>query len=411
MTTAPAGPAAPPRGFGLLWGAESVSVLGSQVALIAVPLVAVQLLDASGFAMGLLTAAGWLPVALLGLVAGVWVDRGSPVRIMVVANLARLVLIAAIPLAHLLGLLSIGLLLAVALVAGVFAVFFDIAYQTYVPHTVTPEALPGANSRLELSRSVAQLCGPALGGVLVTALSAPNALFLDAATFLVGALLLVPLLGHLRGAADDPAPRPAGSVLSSIREGIAYIRGNSLITTVIAAASASNLFMSGLIALQVLLAVEVLGLSATMLGLVLAGEGLAALVGASLTPRFTRLAGEGAVVLTSLCLMAGGAALLFLAPLTGSGTSLFLAGQLCLGLSGPMINISLVTIRQRLTPRELLGRVNATARVAIMTSLPIGSLAFGTLASLTSLRTAFLVIAAGLAAVAVLSVRPMRSLT
>lgn len=116
------------------------------------------------------------------------------------------------------------------------------------------------------------------------------------------------------------------------------------------------------------------------------------------------------MVLTSLCLMAGGAALLFLAPLTGSGTSLFLAGQLCLGLSGPMINISLVIIRQRLTPRELLGRVNATARVAIMTSLPIGSLAFDTLASLTSLRTAFLVIAAGLAAVAVLSVRPMRSL-
>lgn len=195
-------------------------------------------------------------------------------------------------------------------------------------------------------------------------------------------------------------------MLTSIREGIAYIRGNTLITTVIAAASASNLFMSGVIALQVLLAVEVLGMSATTLGLVLAGEGLAA----ALTPRFTRIAGESAVVLTSLCLMAGGAALMFLAPLTAS-TGLFLASQLCLGLSGPMINISLVTIRQRLTPQEMLGRVNATARVAIMASLPIGALMFGTLASLTSLSTTFLVIATGLTAVAVLSVRPMRALT
>lgn len=199
-------------------------------------------------------------------------------------------------------------------------------------------------------------------------------------------------------------------MLTSIREGIAYIRGNTLITTVIAAASASNLFMSGVIALQVLLAVEVLGMSATTLGLVLAGEGLAALLAAALTPRFTRIAGESAVVLTSLCLMAGGAALMFLAPLTAS-TGLFLASQLCLGLSGPMINISLVTIRQRLTPQEMLGRVNATARVAIMASLPIGALMFGTLASLTSLSTTFLVIATGLTAVAVLSVRPMRALT
>jgi MFS family permease len=404
MTAAGTRPVAPPRGFGLLWSAESVSLLGTQVTLLAVPLLAVRVLDASGFAMGLLTAAGWLPVTLLGLVAGVWVDRGHPVRIMVVANVARLALIAAVPLAHALGLLSIWLLLAVALAAGVFTVFFDIAYQTYVPDTVPPEGLPAANSRLELSRSVAQLSGPALGGVLVTALSASGALLVDAASFLAGALLLAPLLGRRR---TLTAPRPTGSVLGSIREGIAYIRGNSLITTVIAAASASNLFMSGLIALQVLVAVDVLGMSATTLGLVLAGEGLAALAGAALTPRLTRAAGEAAVVLASLALMAAGAALLFLSPSTG-GAALFLAGQLCLGLSGPMINISLVTIRQRLTPPELLGRVNATARVAVMTSLPIGSVLFGAVASLTSLRTALLAIAVGLAAVALLSIRPMR---
>ncbi len=397
---------APPRGFGFLWAAESVSLLGTQVTLLAVPLLAVQVLDASGFAMGLLTAAGWLPVTLLGLVAGVWVDRGHPVRIMVVANVARLALIAAVPLAHVFGLLSMGLLLAVALAAGVFAVFFDIAYQTFVPHTVPQDGLPAANSRLELSRSVAQLCGPALAGLLVAVLSAAGALLVDAATFLVGALLLAPLLGHRRRA---PAARQPGSVRTSIREGIAYVRGNSVITTVIVAASASNLFMSGLIALQVLLAVEVLGMSATTLGLVLAGEGLAALVGAALTPRFTRVAGQAVVVLVSLSLMAVGATLLVLSPLA-AGTALFLAGQLCLGLSGPMINISLVTIRQRLTPPELLGRVNATARVAIMTSLPIGSLLFGTVASLAGLRTALLAIAAGLAVVAVLSFRPMRAL-
>jgi len=408
----PAGPTAarqPASGrFWMLWGAASVSLIGTQVTLVALPLVAVQHLNASSFMMGLLAAVGWLPVALLGLFVGAYVDRGQPVRIMTAANLARLVLISLIPLAHFAGMLNVGILLVVAFVAGIGAVFFDVAYQTYLPQTVPAEGLATANSRLELSRSVAQLLGPAAAGLLVAALSAPTALLIDAAGFGVSLLLLVRL--WLPRAKQPSVKRDNPALLASVREGIAFIRTNAAIKAVIVAASASNLFISGAMALQVLLAITLLDMSPQQLGVALAAEGVAALAAAAAAPWLSRRIGDGGVVLASFCLMALGSALLFVAP-TYVGVAMFAGAQLCFGLSGPLINITLVTMRQRLTPPELLGRVNAAARVAIMCTLPIGAVGFGALASGIGLRQTFLVIAVGLLVVAVHSHRRMRMIT
>ncbi|WP_219105666.1 MFS transporter [Austwickia sp. TVS 96-490-7B] len=400
--------------FWFLWGAETVSMFGTQVNLIAVPLTAVELLGASELEMGVLTAAGWLPVVFLGLLVGVWVDRGRPLPIMITANLVRMLLIALIPMAHLLGMLNIWWLLGVALSAGVFAVFFDVAYQTYVADVVSPDKLATANSRLELSRSVAQLTGPALGGALVSVLSAPDALSLDAVSYGVATLLLLPLLQRRRATLDqcgtgsgpdDPPP----ALLSLVREGLRFIRRHALIRAVVVAASASNFFISGVMALQVLLAVKTLGMSATQLGLVLAVEGAGALLAAAVTPRLNAWCGEGALVLASLVLMAAGGVLMGTAAAFGhGGIWLFLAAQLMFGVSGPLINISLVTLRQRLTPKELLGRVNASARVAIMASLPLGSLVLGFVATAIGISSTFIVIAVGLALVALGALRPMR---
>ncbi|MEA5153496.1 MFS transporter [Raineyella sp.] len=381
-----------------LGGAESVSLVGTQVTLVAVPLVAVQQLGASSTTMGLLSAAGWLPIVVFGLLAGAYVDRGRPVWIMVASNMVRLVLISLIPVAYATSMLSVPILLAVVFAAGIGAVFFDVAYQTYLPQTVSRENLATANSRLELSRSVAQLLGPAAAGLLVTALSAPTAVLVDAASFAVAVLLLAPLWRAPE--ASVVQPRVNQGMVASIREGIGFIRGSAMISLVITAASASNLFTAGAMALQVLFAVQLLGMSPAELGLALTLEGGAALAAAALAPWLTRRIGERGIVFASFCLMTAGAVLLFLAPAYG-GLVLFASAQLCFGLSAPLINITLVTMRQRLTPPQLLGRVNAAARVAIMSTLPIGAAGFGAVAGAVGMPTTFLVIAVGLLVVAV----------
>jgi hypothetical protein len=384
--------------FWWLWGAESVSLFGTQITLIALPLVAVQLLDASSTAMGLLSAAGWLPIVIFGLLAGAYVDRRRPVSIMIASNIVRLVLLVLIPFAHAASVLSVPILLAVAFVAGIGAAFFDVAYQTYVPHTVPPERLSAANSRLELSRSVAQLLGPATAGALVTAVTAPNALLIDAASFAIATFLLIPLRRAPQVRVAEPPKNQ--NVVNSVMEGIGFIRQSTAIRVVVIAAAASNLFTAGAMALQVLLAVQLLDMSPAELGLALTLEGAAALATAGLAPLLTRCIGEQRVVLMSFCLMSAGAALLYLAPIC-SAPALFAAAQLCFGFSGPLINITLVTIRQRLTPPPLLGRVNAAARVGIMSTMPIGAAGFGTLAAAVGLPNTFLVIAVGLLVVAV----------
>ena len=173
-----------------LWSGQSISELGSQVSQLAIPIVAAISLHASPIVFSLLAVFGFLPFILFALPAGAWVDRMRRRRILIVGDASRALLLATIPLAYWLGVLSIWQLLVIQFVVGVFTVFFDVAYQSYLPQLVHRDHLIEGNSKLQLSVSVAQVAGPSMGGGLIAALTAPYAILADAVSFVVSTVFL-----------------------------------------------------------------------------------------------------------------------------------------------------------------------------------------------------------------------------
>lgn len=204
--------------FVLLWTAQTISVFGSQFTSLALPLIAAVTLKATPAQMGLLSAAGTAPFLLIGLFAGAWVDRRRRRPVLIWGDVGRAVLLGAIPLAALAGALSMPLFYVVGFLVGVLTVFFDVAYQAYLPSLVRCEQLVEGNSKLEASRSVAHVAGPGMAGAVIQALSAPVAIALDAASFLVSGALLT----FIRRPEDSPETRRA-TLLAEVREGLAFL--------------------------------------------------------------------------------------------------------------------------------------------------------------------------------------------
>src|SRR3954468_20937962 len=168
-----------------LWTGQSISELGSQVSGLAIPLLAALSLDASPLQFSLLGVLGFLPFILFALPAGVWVDRLRRRYILIAGDAARAVLLALIPILWAFGVLQIWHLLVLQFVIGVFTVFFDVAYQSYLPALIDREHLVDGNSKLQLTVSVTQVAGPPVSGALIAALNAANAIILDCASYVV----------------------------------------------------------------------------------------------------------------------------------------------------------------------------------------------------------------------------------
>ena len=203
-----------------LWAAQAISQLGTQVTLLALPLAAILVLDATATEVALLGAVEVLPFLLFTLPAGVWVDRLPRRPILVVTDLARAVALASIPFAYALDGLTLPHLYVVAFTIGVLSVFFDVAYLAYLPSLVERRELGTANSKLEATRSAAQIAGPGAAGVLVEAISAPVAILVDGVSYLFSALFV------WRIERPDRRERyvsPRGRLLPQLKEGLSYV--------------------------------------------------------------------------------------------------------------------------------------------------------------------------------------------
>src|SRR5256885_2787027 len=185
-----------------LWAGESVSVFGSQISQLAIPLVAIKVLGASTFEVGALNAVELAPFLLVGLFAGVWVDRLRRRPVLIVSDLGRAVALMSLPIAYWIDAITLGQLYVVALITGVLTVFFDVAYQSYLPSLIDRRLLPDGNGKLQVSESAAQVAGPGVAGALIGLLGAAVAVLFDAASFLVSALAV----GLIR--TREPAPPP-----------------------------------------------------------------------------------------------------------------------------------------------------------------------------------------------------------
>lgn len=385
------------RDFNRLWAAESISKAGDAVSLVAIPLTAILALDADALEVGLLGAAQLLPIVALGLPAGAWVDRaGSRRRVMVAADFARGIALGTVPLAWALGSLSYGHLLVVVAVNAGLGTFFDVAIAAYLPRLVGRDRLVVSNSRLELSRSAAQVLGPGAAGLVLRFLAAPFALVLDALSFAASALLIASSPGKEPERASSSEART--SRLPARRELLAGARlalREPHLRAITVTAMINNLSRSIGMVVAVLYLVRDAGVGADAVGLGFAFGNSGFVVGALLASRLSRGLGIGRAMRLGVGLFWPGMLAFALAP-----TSLALAAfTLMVFLNGFGIaihNINQVSVRQAVTPDHLRARVTAASRLLILGAMPGGTLIGGVLGTVIGLQGTLLVSAFGL---------------
>ncbi len=379
------------RDFRLLWGGETVSEVGTQVSLLAIPLVAVRTLHATTFEVGVLSAASTAAFLLVGLPAGVWVDRLRRRWVMIVADLGRLGALGSIPAAYALGHLTLLQLYLVALLTGLLTVFFDIAYQSYLPSLVGREHLVEGNAKLAGSAQVAQVAGPSIAGVLIQAIGGSYAVAVDAASFLVSAVAV--------GAITTPEPQPAvpegghGRLHRDIGEGLRFVFGHPLLRAIALTTATSNFFSGVGVAVEIVFLVRVVHASPGIIGLIFAAGSAGGVVAALLAAPFARRIGGARATIVAIFVTAGGVVEPLARP--GAGLLFFAGGLFLLSFGSVLYNINQVSFRQRLCPDHLLGRMNATIRFIVWGVLPIGALAGGVIGSGLGIRFALWVAVLG----------------
>ena len=361
--------------------------------LLALPLTAALVLHASPGEMGLLGAAEYVPFLIIGLPAGVWVDRLARARVLVVADIARCLLLAVVPLSAATGRLSLVELYAIAIGVGVGTVFFDIGYLAILPSLVARDQLLDANASLEASRSVAQVTGPALAGPLVQVLTAPAVILVDSVSYAASALLLSTLRPS-PVARDRNAPRKG--VVREMLAGLRAVITNPVLRALGAAVGTFNLFSNILLAVYILYVTRVLGLGPALLGLITAAGGVGAVAGTLAAGPAARRLGIGRSIIAAVLVSAVSTFGIALARGGAVAVALVLTlAQIALELGVTASVVSIVSLRQSMTPAGQEGRISATMRFIIYGSVPVGSVVGGVLGQAVGLRTTVVIAALG----------------
>ncbi|MDT4919064.1 MAG: hypothetical protein QOH89_3764 [Pseudonocardiales bacterium] len=392
-------PSGPRRGglwhhleFRRLWIGETVSQFGTQVTFIALPLVAILVLHATTFEVGLLTALDTIGFLIVGLPAGAWVDRMRFRSVLIVNDLVRAAALGSIPLAYALDALTIGQLYVVAVVAGVSTVFFDVAYQSYLPDLIDRGDLVEGNAKLQASESVSQIAGPSLGGVLIQVFSAPGAMVVDAVSFLWSAAWV----GAIKTRPPKPTPKPDRHLGREIKEGVVFVVKNPMLRAIAMCTGSSNLCSSMAFAVFYVLLAGQLGVSPGIIGLIMATSAIGGLVGSLLADRIAKKFGQGPTIWLSIL---AAAPVGFIVPFVHKDWTLVLlaVGQIFWWGLVVVYNITQVSFRQGLCPHHLLGRMNATMRFLVWGTMPVGGLLGGVLGETVGVRETLLIAAIGTA--------------
>lgn len=370
------------RDFLLLWTGQSVSDVGTAVSTIVLPLIAVVALHATPFQVGALAAAEWTPWLLIGLPAGVWVDRSRCRPLMIWCDVARAALIGSIPVAAAFDALGMAQLFAVAFTTGLATVVFQVAYQAYVPALVRRDDLPEANAKLQGTNAVAQVVGPGLGGLLVQAIRAPYALIADALSYVVSVFALVGIRAR-----EEPKVMQPSSVRAEIAEGARYVAADPILRAMTIAPALANICFTGFEAIVVLFLVRTVHLAPSSVGLLVGLVSLGSVLGAVLARPVGRWFGTSrAAWLVTLVTEPFG----LLIPLTsrGAGLVFFVLGNVVLFTGVLIYNVTIGGFRQAYCPPQMLGRVVASMRFVLFGSIPVGALLAGTLAGSIGIRPA-----------------------
>jgi MFS family permease len=381
------------RDFGLLWAGQATHRIGTEIINLALPLLAVLVMSGTALQVSAIVAVAYLPSLLLGLPAGVLVDRWERRTVLVTADFGRCVVLGSIPLLVWLDAISFPILYVITFVSGVLTLLYDLAYQSMLPRIVSADQLPNANSRLEATRSVAAGLGPLAGGGLVQAIAAPAAILVSGLTYAVsGAFAL-----FIRRVPGTP-PAERAPFRTELAEGIRLVLRHPLQLRLAGTALTSNLFAAAIQALYVLFAARTLHLSPSLIGVTFAGGAVGAVAAALATRRIAGRSSPRGVVLSGLTVSGVG---YLLVPAANEHSWLAAVAVLtlasALGQGGIVVLAARVMAwRQQITPGHLLARVISFTRTFAFGAMPLGALLGGALAELVGIRYALAVAALGM---------------
>ncbi|MEV0284510.1 MFS transporter [Kribbella sp. NPDC050820] len=363
--------------FRKLWVGQLVSASGSAITTVALPLVAVLTLHASPVEMGVMAALTVAPHLVFGLPAGVWVDRWSLRRVLVVTDVGRAVLLGSIPAAAAVGALGMWQLYVVAVLAGVFTLLSETASMTLMPALVPRDELIRANSAHLLNLNVASTAGPSVAGLLVQVVTAPFAILFDAASYVVSAVASYLIREPRREVAERSEVR--------LTDGLRTIFGSPVLAPLAVSATVGAIAGSLQGPLIVLYLVRELQWAPALVGVAITVFGAAAIVGSLIAPGWIRLVGIGRGYITGQ----------FIASLTGAALAVgfapvVLLGQALAGLGMSLFAVPQRTLRQSLVPSSSLAQVTATWRTLVIGGQSLGALTSGLLATTLGLRPTLL---------------------
>ena len=391
------------RNFRLFWTGESISEVGNAIAVIVVPLVAIDKLHTTTFVVTLLTAMTWLPWLVIGVPAGAWIDRLPPRPVMLACDAISLVAYASVPVAAWSGVLTVAQLIAVTLIAGTASVFFNSTYQLLLPGIVDEDDLMEGNAKLMGTREVAQIGGPGLGGLLAQAISPVGGLLVDAISFGVSFCCLTALRAPRDRRSDEPAE---GGMLDGLR----FTWRDPYLRALTTFSSLANLALTGVDALFVVFLIRTVGLPSAGAGLVMASFGVGGFLGALVAPQLGRRFGTARTLLIAI---PGGLCFALLLPLADKGPQLAFAvvAMVCVGGVLVIANVIVGSFMQAYVPPDIFGRVTSAAGAVGFAMMPVGALLAGALATTLGVRAALWILAALIAAASlVFLLTPMRHL-
>jgi MFS family permease len=378
-----------------LWAGESVSVLGSMVTMLALPLAAVLTLHASAFEMGVLSAAGMAPWLFFALLVGVWVDRQPRRRwILIAADLGQALLLISVPIAAALHGLTFAQLLVVAFSTGVLALFFRVAYTSYLPGLIDRSQLVDGNSKMMTSWAGAQIAGPSLAGALVQAVTAPFAILVDAVSFLASAATL----WSIRTPEPERTMEHGSSVREDLKTGLRAVVRDPLQRAIAGSAATLNFFGLAQLSIIVLYASKELGMSPGLIGAAFAAGAVGGLIGALLAGRVSARLGLGPTVLWATV---GFPICLAIVPLASPGQPhrlsfvILTASEFIGGIAVMLFDVNSAALKQTAAPAHLLGRLSGAMSFLTQSAKPLGALFAGCLGATIGLHATLWVCAAG----------------
>jgi MFS family permease len=382
-----------------LWTGETISQFGSQISQLAIPFTAIVVLDATAFQVAALTTVEFLPFIVFTLPAGVWVDRMRRRGILIAGDLGRAVLLGSIPIAYLFDVLTLGQLFVVGFLVGICTVFFDVAYQSYLPSLVARNQIIEGNSKLEITRSAAQIGGPGFAGVLIQAFTAPYAVLIDAVSFMASGLFIFRIRAPEEAPQVERSDGKKPSMRIELKEGLRFVLANPNLRAQAGCTSTSNFFSSLGFSIILVYAVRQLDLSAGLIGFIFSLGALGGLLGALTATRISGRFGIGPTTIAMAVLFGPTMLLYAIAPSGHAAVPILVAAQLLFGFTVVVYNIVQVSYRQAICPPRMQGRMNSVMRFIVWGTIPLGTLLGGTLATLIGLRETIVVggIGAGLA--------------